>query len=70
MSKQESRESYVIDEIIYNTRLWEVPDWYKFRNVFITNYYELRLSEKRADFNEWKIKKIKEFNLLNNNKKQ
>jgi len=62
MSKEQ-----IVKDIIYHTRFWNVPDWYQFRNVFISDYYELRFSKNRSDFNEWKIKKIIEFNKLNNN---
>jgi len=62
MTRQEIKERYVVDEIIKRTSHWNLDMWYDFRNVFIPDYYEIRLTSSRVEFNEWKLYRIKVYN--------
>ena len=62
--RQKTREEYVIEQIIQSTSFWTIDMWHDLRNVFIPDYYEIRQNKYRAEFNEWKLKMVKEYNKL------
>lgn len=64
MTKSQQKAAFIVLEIINQTSHWSVDMWYDFRNVFIPDYYELRMHPNRSVFNEWKIKQIIKYNNL------
>ena len=63
-TREEERQEYVIQQIIKLTSFWTIDMWHDLRNVFIPDYYEIRQKTNRPQFNEWKLKMVKEYNTL------
>lgn len=63
-TREEIRQEYVIQQIIQSTAFWTIDMWHDLRNVFIPDYYEIRQKTYRSEFNEWKLKMVKEYNRL------
>ena len=56
-------ERYIRNETIKHTDHWNINMWYDFRNVFISNYYEIS-TIKSMEFKEWRLKQIKNYNRM------